>query len=266
MTKSNSLFSKEAKNQLEALKKQLGTTKVDKNDMDSKPNIPVSLPSKAQLQKQLKKRNKQINQQHNQSHGHHKQVDNSSFNHSNDELEITEDGLLFEQAMLGVKPLQQKNTIHPEKLNVKSEKTDNVALAKRAAALGEDAENSDQPISDMQALLNPVASEAYLMYKAETLPNTVFNKLKTGSLRWFEAVDIHGSTIEEAREAVLKVIDLAKEQQQSVLKIVHGKGKDATLKTCVNGWLRQHDEVLAFCSAPNKDGGTGAVLVMIKRS
>ena len=40
-----------------------------------------------------------------------------------------------------------------------------------------------------------------------------------------------------------------------MVKIVHGKGKDAILKTCVNGWLRQMPEVMAFVSAPAKDGG-----------
>ena len=51
-----------------------------------------------------------------------------------------------------------------------------------------------------------------------------------------------------------------------MVKIVHGKGKDAILKTCVNGWLRQMPEVMAFVSAPAKDGGNGSVLVLLKKS
>ncbi len=38
------------------------------------------------------------------------------------------------------------------------------------------------------------------------------------------------------------------------------------LKTHVNSWLRQHRDVLAFVSAPEKQGGTGAVLVLLKRA
>ncbi|VCX74078.1 hypothetical protein BANRA_00030 [Acinetobacter baumannii] len=38
------------------------------------------------------------------------------------------------------------------------------------------------------------------------------------------------------------------------------------LKTYVNGWLRQHRDVLAFVSAPENQGGTGAVLVLLKRA
>ncbi|MHB8428784.1 MAG: Smr/MutS family protein, partial [Acidiferrobacterales bacterium] len=37
------------------------------------------------------------------------------------------------------------------------------------------------------------------------------------------------------------------------------------LKGKVNSWLRQKDEVLAFCSAPRQDGGTGAVYVLLRR-
>jgi DNA-nicking Smr family endonuclease len=36
------------------------------------------------------------------------------------------------------------------------------------------------------------------------------------------------------------------------------------LKGMVDKWLRQRDEVLAFCSARPVDGGTGAVYVLLK--
>ena len=64
----------------------------------------------------------------------------------------------------------------------------------------------------------------------------------------------------------LGIIQIAKDENQNVIKIVHGKGPEAILKTYVNGWLRQHRDVLAFVSAPEKQGGTGAVLVLLKRS
>ena len=37
------------------------------------------------------------------------------------------------------------------------------------------------------------------------------------------------------------------------------------LKIKVNSWLRQKDQVLAFCSARPQDGGTGAVYVLLKK-
>lgn len=138
-------------------------------------------------------------------------------------------------------------------------------LAKRAAAEGP-IETENAILSDTPALLNPVASQATLSYRIATLQKRVFDDLKAGNLRWFEAVDLHGCTIEESRQAVLQLIQIAKDENQNVLKIVHGKGPDAILKSHVNSWLRQHPDVLAFVSAPEKQGGTGAVLVLIKRA
>ena len=54
------------------------------------------------------------------------------------------------------------------------------------------------------------------------------------------------------------------------MRIIHGKGKSSegklpVLKGKVNAWLRQWDQVLAFCSARPNDGGTGAVYVLLSR-
>ena len=138
-------------------------------------------------------------------------------------------------------------------------------LAKRAAAIGSDTPDA-HGLSDTQAMLNPVASESVLSFRQATLQHRIFDQLKAGKMRWFEAVDLHGCTIEQARTAVLQLIDMARASNQNVIKIVHGKGPNAILKTYVNGWLRQHREVLGFVSATPEQGGTGAVLVLIRRA
>ncbi len=51
--------------------------------------------------------------------------------------------------------------------------------------------------------------------------------------------------------------------------LVHGKSKrpdDAKpiLKNLVNQRLREYSNVLAFCSATAKDGGSGAVYILLK--
>lgn len=170
---------------------------------------------------------------------------------------------IFKQAMLGVKRIESNNTIPLQK--PKKKKLDAQTLAKRMAAEG-GTEHQDEMMSDTQAALNPVGSQQPLNYRIATLQHRVFEDLKQGNLRWFEAVDLHGCTVEQARSAVLQVIQMAKDENQNVVKIVHGKGPDAILKTYVNGWLRQHRDVLAFVSAPEKQGGTGAVLVLLKRA
>ena len=76
--------------------------------------------------------------------------------------------------------------------------------------------------------------------------------------------------MEQARQAVLQIIADAQQEGVTVIKIVHGKGysqgsQGSLLKTCVNGWLQQHRAVLAFHSATAKDGGNGAVFVLLKK-
>lgn len=177
------------------------------------------------------------------------------FNHA----QVDEDKVLFMQAMQGVAPLKTDSVIHHRPI-----KADENALRRRAAAEGPE-EILGATLSDMQALLNPVSGEAYLSYKNPTLQNKVFEQLKQGKLRWYDAVDLHGSSIEDARSAVQLLIHQALQNGETVVKIVHGKGKEAIIKTCVNGWLRQISDVMAFVSAPANDGGNGAVLVLLKR-
>lgn len=179
------------------------------------------------------------------------------------EQEALEELELFRKQMQGVQKIESGNTVQLDKPRKK--KTDAQILAKRAAATGP-LETEAMALSDTQAMLNPVGSQANLSYRIATLQHKVFEDLKAGNLRWFEAVDLHGCTVEEARQAVLQIIQIAKDENQNVIKIVHGKGPEAILKTYVNGWLRQHRDVLAFVSAPEKQGGTGAVLVLLKRA
>ena len=226
--------------QLKELKGQLskGRDTNAPNDENGKPTEPVSLLT----QKQVKKTVKQLDSKH-----------------------VDDDKVLFMQAMHGVNQLEDKNVRSPADAT-KASKPDATTLSKRAAAQGSEANNLGAGLSDMQALLNPVAAESILSYKQPTLQNKVFAELKQGKLRWYDAVDIHGCTIEEARAAVTQLLSQAKQNNENMVKIVHGKGSEAILKTCVNGWLRQLPEVLAFCSAPPKDGGNGAVLVLLKKS
>lgn len=175
-----------------------------------------------------------------------------------------DDAALFSQAMQGVTKMTPANLTQPPH-KPKKKVINPQILAKRAAAEGS-IEDENTEISDTQALLHPVASQAFLSYRIATIQHRVFEELKTGKMRWFEAVDLHGCTVEQARAAVLELIQIARNNNQNVIKIVHGKGEQGVLKTYVNGWLRQHREVLAFVSAPENQGGTGAVLVLLKRA
>ena len=175
------------------------------------------------------------------------------------------DEQLLAKAMQGVTPLQLEATAPTHR----SKTTDDNTLLRRAAAEGAK-DMAQEAISDTVALLNPVASEAILSFRKIGIQQGLFKKLKDGHLPWRAAVDLHGCTVEQARQAVLQIIADAQQEGITVIKIVHGKGysqgsQGSLLKTCVNGWLQQHRAVLAFHSALAKDGGNGAVLVLLKK-
>lgn len=231
MTTFKDLLSKDVQTQLKEMGGKLSTN--SKSDSNAKP-ISANVMGKKEVTQQVKRFGSEL---------------------------IDDDKVLFMQAMNGVRPLKHEKSVnHTQKTNPK----DPTTLFRRANAQGGD-EKTQTNLSDMQALLNPVASEAFLSHKHPTLQNKVFEQLKQGKLRWYDALDLHGSSIDEARDAVQAIIANALKHGETVVKIVHGKGTDAILKTCVNGWLRQIPEVMAFVSAPANDGGNGAVLVLIKK-
>jgi DNA-nicking Smr family endonuclease len=46
---------------------------------------------------------------------------------------------------------------------------------------------------------------------------------------------------------------------------LHSKGNVSVLKTRVRQCLRRHQAVLAYADAPRKDGGSGAVYVLLRK-
>lgn len=108
-----------------------------------------------------------------------------------------------------------------------------------------------------------------LYYCREGIQRSVLRKLRRGQYRVHQALDLHGMNVEAARRALNDFLLQAKRQHLSCVRIIHGKGKRSrhkgpVIKTKVNHWLRQRDDILAFCSARPVDGGTGAVYVLLR--
>ncbi len=109
-----------------------------------------------------------------------------------------------------------------------------------------------------------------LYYHRDGIQHGVLRKLRRGQYRISAQLDLHGMNVTAARSAFTRFLREAKRDHLSCVRIIHGKGnrsrnKGPVLKTKVNHWLRQRDDVLAFCSARPVDGGTGAVYVLLSR-
>ena len=124
-------------------------------------------------------------------------------------------------------------------------------------------------MSDMYQATETETGEE-LLFKRPGVQDRVFKKLRRGQYSRQAELDLHGYTVAEAKEALIRFFHECRLYNLTCVRIVHGKGKQSpgkepVLKGKVNHWLRQKDEVLAFCSAQKIDGGTGAIYVLLKR-
>lgn len=95
-------------------------------------------------------------------------------------------------------------------------------------------------------------------------------RLARGDFRIDDELDLHGLNRHEARAALCEFLDRANRLGRTCLRVIHGKGLRSNhagpvLKHLVDQELRRRDSVLAFVSAPPSAGGTGAVLVLLRR-
>ncbi len=109
-----------------------------------------------------------------------------------------------------------------------------------------------------------------LSFARSGLQHQLLRKLGRGQFRIGAELDLHGLTVPLARAALGEFLHDCRARDIRCVRIVHGKGLNShlrgpVLKTKVNRWLAQRDEVLAFCSARPVDGGSGAVYVLLKR-
>jgi len=114
-----------------------------------------------------------------------------------------------------------------------------------------------------------VASEEDLFFARPGLQQRQLQRLRRGQLACSATLDLHGMTAATARGEIVSFIDSCRARQLRCVHIIHGKGYGAggdmpVLKNRVNSWLRQHHDVLAFCSAQPRDGGRGAVYVLLR--
>lgn len=124
-----------------------------------------------------------------------------------------------------------------------------------------------QPLSDDYALPDSGEADELFFARSGVQPRTI-KRLRQGKMNIGLDLDLHGMVVNDARDAVAEFLAYCVDAHIRCAIIIHGKGYrsgTAKLKSMVNRWLRQHPDVLAFCSAQPRDGGTGTVYVLIKQ-
>ncbi len=110
-----------------------------------------------------------------------------------------------------------------------------------------------------------------LRFHRPSIGRKTLRRLARGGFSVQAETDLHGMTVPEARGALREFLDDARVRGYTCVRVVHGKGlrsgtRGPVLKRKVDLWLRQWDSVLAFVSARQVDGGTGAVYVLLKKA
>lgn len=170
--------------------------------------------------------------------------------------------LLFRRAVINVVPLPPSNRADPGRLRPQP-------LARQRLA--------DERQVLVDALADPwdwdaaVATGEELHFVRPGVPTAAMRKLRRGGWVIRAELDLHGHTGDEARVALAGFLNRCMSEDRRCVRIIHGKGHGSknrlpVLKNKVRHWLMQREDVLAFCQARTVDGGSGAVIVLLKSS
>ena len=126
----------------------------------------------------------------------------------------------------------------------------------------------NKPFEDYSYLPKPnLSASDSVSHSQSGVSPKILKKMKQGRIDHVPYIDLHGQKIKEAFQSLWKFIHYHGDER--FIQIIHGKGynsdqKLSILKSQVVHYLKQHPQVLAFCSCPQKMGGTGAVFVYLK--
>ena len=109
-----------------------------------------------------------------------------------------------------------------------------------------------------------------LSYLRDGYPPKLLRQLKRGQFSVQGDVDLHQMNAAAAQASIMAFLAEARQGGVRCVRIIHGKGLRSkaagpVLKALTDRMLRRRDDVIAFASARPALGGTGAVVVLLKR-
>jgi DNA-nicking Smr family endonuclease len=121
-------------------------------------------------------------------------------------------------------------------------------------------------------------AKSFSDFAAESVPNEylgnglsrmALRKLRHGSWPVEDRLDLHVNNSDTARKLLREFLHEAIQRELRCVLVIHGKGLnsqggEAVLRKLTRHWLTQHPHVLGYCDALPREGGSGAVLVLLK--
>ena len=171
----------------------------------------------------------------------------------------------FLNEMAGVTKLTQDKIIS-NKQNDNSQEHQNTSYRRHAAVIKKELYQNFLTDGEID-LVEPLE---ILSFKTSGIQPQVFKSLKQAKYAFDYHLDLHRMTVSEARQIIYELVSSAEVEDFRCLLITHGKGEKshqpAKLKSYVNHWLKQIEQVIAFHSALPRHGGVGSVYVLLKKS
>ena len=166
---------------------------------------------------------------------------------------------LFARAVGQVKPIAAKPRVQ---VNIPA------PVPRRLQQDIDDAAALQESMSDEFDVSTLLDVDDQMSFRRPGIGTDVTRKLRKGEWSIQGQIDLHGLRSDEARNAVGQFIRDAKRMGWRCVRVVHGKGlgspgKEPVLKSKVQRWLVQKNEVLAFVQAKPSDGGAGALVVLL---
>lgn len=176
------------------------------------------------------------------------------------EKSSSEDNTLFRQAVQGVAPIAKPNKIDPQRKRRKPIPHHSILDEREALA---------DSLSDHIPWDMGLETGEELSYARNGISKQILRKLRRGHWVIQDQLDLHGMNTLEARTNLVVFLNNCDKRGLRCIRIIHGKGlrsrnREPVLKQKVANWLMQRDEIVAFCQALPVDGGSGAVVVLLK--
>lgn len=175
-----------------------------------------------------------------------------------------EEKKLFREFVGDVEPLSQSG----QRLKIPVDRNSPALVTRRMAAV-KVAASEDNFLAGEEHVprVKPLDT---LSFKRDGVQHGVFRRLKQGRYTVESSLDLHRLTVVQSRKEVLAFVRDCVAHDIRCGSITHGKGEQredpGLLKSCVNYWLPQLNEVLAFHTAPRHSGGLGATFVLFRKS
>ena len=170
---------------------------------------------------------------------------------------------LFKQNIGAVTPIKAPNTfLHPRPTTspapLKNKPKEITSMAEAMQDIEQWSDEFDAGATD---------EEEGASYAVKGSAPDLLSRLRKGQWPVQAKLDLHGMQREQARTALAEFLRRAKFARLRSVCIIHGRGfssqQPAVLPGKVRIWLSQSELVQAFCPAAPKDGGAGAVHVLL---